>query len=30
MSHPELQPLMRKYKKEYPEVDLESEMLSLG
>ena len=28
--HPELQPLMRKYKKAFPKVDLEGEMLSLG
>ena len=27
---PELQPLMRKYKKAFPDVDLEGEMLSLG
>ena len=28
--HPDLQPLMRKYKKAFPNVDLEGEMLSLG
>ena len=28
--HPDLQPLMKKYKKAFPKVDLEGEMLSLG
>ena len=28
--HPDLQPLMRKYKKAFPKVDLECEMLYLG
>ena len=30
IQHPELQPLMKKYKKAFPKVDLECEMLSLG
>ena len=28
--HPDLQPLIRKYKKAFPKVNLECEMLSLG
>jgi len=30
ISHPELQPLMRKYKKKFPSISLESNMMYLG
>ena len=30
ISHPELQPLMKKFKKKFPKIDLESNMIYLG
>ena len=30
ISHPELQPLMKKFKKKFPKIDLESNMMNLG
>lgn len=30
ISHPELQPLMKKFKKKFPKIDLESNMVNLG
>ena len=30
ISHPELQPLMKKFKKKFPKIDLESNMINLG
>ena len=30
IEHPELQPLMKKFKKKFPKIDLESNMVNLG
>ena len=30
ISHTELQPLMKKFKKKFPKIDLESKMVNLG
>ena len=30
ISHPELQPLMKKFKKKFPKIDLESNLIYLG
>ena len=30
IKHPKLQPLMKKFKKKFPKIDLESNMMNLG